>query len=599
MRIMALAYTPPGVRVSEVVTPSVNPLLAVPASVCVVGPAQGYVQRTDLVALTNEDNIRLPNLPAGATLIQPIVEVSNVNAVGSDYVENTDFAINYNSAANEVQTIVVAGATGGTFTLQFDDETTAAIAYNAATSAVETALEALGNLDPADVAVTGSAGNYTITFSGQYANTNVPTLVADGTALTGTAPTVTQHTVTEGGVAGTIRRINTGAIAAGETVQVVYRYVPSNYYVPTRVDELSTVEDLFGSAFNDDGTINSEVSLAAAIAFENGARDLVVQALFRRTSDSDPNSAPLYPTDAQIQDATTWEQTLYALRDIEDVNVVVPVIGQSFPGLIDSELYSIFTKVQDHCKFMADQQQYVVAVLGEDSSTSSSVAQRDTIRAHVAALRSRFGGAVNEQTIFLNTSKFGRTNPSTSQKFYVGGQYVAAGFAGMLAARAVSASLTREIISGFNEVADVRNKADKNKDASLGLCVIEQIGHNVWIRHSITTDTSATQRREVPVVRAKHRMIESVRDTLETQVIGKVIADGKAPAIVAAAVGSVLEQLKTVGDLVDYADIQSRTLTLDPTTVEVRFSYKPAFPLNYVNIAFSIDLTSGEVETVL
>jgi hypothetical protein len=91
-------------------------------------------------------------------------------------------------------------------------------------------------------------------------------------------------------------------------------------------------------------------------------------------------------------------------------------------------------------------------------------------------------------------------------------------------------------------------------------------------------------------------MIESVRDTLENQVIGKVIADGRAPAIVAAAVGSVLEQLKSVGDLVDYQDIQARTLTLDPTTVEVRYSYKPAFPLNYINIAFSIDL-SGDSDT--
>jgi hypothetical protein len=592
---MGLAYIPPGVQVSEVVTPSVNPLLAVPASVCVIGPAQGYVQRTDLVALTNEDNVRLPNLPAGATLVQPLVEVSNVNAVGSDYVENTDFVINYSSAANEVQTVTVGGSgLGGTFTLQFDDETTAAIAYNAAIGTVESALEALSNLETADVAVTGSAGAYTITFSGQYANTNVPTLVADGTALTGTAPTVTVLTVTEGGVAGTIRRVPSGAIAQGETVQVVYRYVPSNYYAPTRVDELSTVEELFGTAFNTDGTVNSEVSLAASIAFENGARDLVVQALFRRTSDGDPTSVPTYPTDAQIQDATTWEQSLYALRDIEDVNVLVPVIGQSFPGLIDSELYSIFTKVQDHVKFMADQQQYVIAILGEDSSTSSSVGQRSTIRAHVDALRSRFGGVVNEQVVFINTSKFGRINPSTSQKFYVGGQYVAAGFAGMLAGRAVSASLTREIISGFNEVAGIHSKADKNADAAKGLCVIEQRGNNVWIRHSTTTDITATQRREVPVVRAKHRMIESVRDTLENQVIGKVIADGKAPAIVGSAVGGVLERLKTVGDLVDYADIQARTLTLDPTTVEVRFSYKPAFPLNYINISFSIDLTGDE-----
>ena len=597
---MGLAYVPPGVKVSEVVTPSVNPLLAVPASVCVVGRSQGFVQRTVPVALTNEDNIRLPNLPAGAKLVNPVISVSNVNGVGTPYVETTDYVVNYSSSVNEVQTVTVAGSSGGDFTLTFGDQTTATIAYNAATSAVESALEALANVEPADVAVSGSAGAYTITWSGQYANTNVPELVADGTGLTGVSPTVTVETPTEGGVTGTIRREATGAISEGETVNVVFRYIPENYYLPTRVDELSTVEDLFGPAFDSDGNINSEVSFAAACAFENGARDLVVQALFRRTTDNDPASVSLAPTDAQVQDGTTWEQTLYALRDIEDVNVIVPAVGQGFVGLTDTELYTIFTKFQDHVKFMSDQQQYVIAIYGEDSSTSSSVAQKAIIRSHVVSLRSRYGGALDEQAVYLNTSKFVRNNPVASQNFYVGGQYVAAGVAGMLAARAVSASLTRQVVSGFTEVADARSKADKNVDASYGLCVIEQRdSSNIWIRHSTTTDTTATQRRELPVVRAKHRMIESVRDTIDNQIIGQVIADGRAPSVVSAAVTATLESLKAVGDLVDYADVQSRTLTLDPTTVEVRYSYRPAFPLNYVNIVFSIDLTSGETTTTV
>lgn len=596
---MALAYSPPGVSVSEVVSPSINPLLATPASVCVVGRSQGYVQRTDIIALTNEDSVRLPNLPQNATLVDPVLSVSNLNAIGSAYEEDADYAVNYASAVNEVQTVVVSGASSGTFTLTLDNDTTDNIAYNAAISAVETALEALDALESADVTVSGSAGDYTITFSGQYANVNLSQLVADGSDLGGGSPSITVQTVTEGGVVGTINRIDSGEIAEGETVQVVYRYIPENYFRPTRVEDQSTVEDLYGPAFSEDGTLHSEVSFAAHCAFENGARDLVIQPLFRRTSPSDPESTPLAPSDTQVQDSVTWEHTLYGLRDIEDINVVVPVIGQSFPGLIDSELYTIFTKVQDHVRYMAGEQQYLIALFGEDSSASSSVAQRDTIRAHVQALRSRYGGAHSEQVIFLNTSKFARIHPSTSNKIYIGGQYVAASIAGMLASRAVSASLTREVISGFTEVADTRSKADKNRDASEGLCVIEQRGDVIHIRHSITTDVTSTARREVPVVRAKHRMIESVRDTLDTQIIGKVIADGSAPAIVAAAVGATLEQLKVVGDLVDYADIQARTLSLDPTTVEVRFSYKPAFPLNYIKIAFSIDLSGGETITTL
>ena len=54
---------------------------------------------------------------------------------------------------NESQTIAVAGATGGTFTLTFDGQTTAPIAFPLDNAAIESALEALSNLD--DVAVTG------------------------------------------------------------------------------------------------------------------------------------------------------------------------------------------------------------------------------------------------------------------------------------------------------------------------------------------------------------------------------------------------------------------------------------------------------------
>ncbi len=83
----------------------------------------------------------------------------------------------------EVQTVTV-DATGGTFTLTYNGETTTAIAEAAAASAVETALEALNGLSASDVAVSGSAGGpFTVTFAASLGN--VSTLIADGALLTG------------------------------------------------------------------------------------------------------------------------------------------------------------------------------------------------------------------------------------------------------------------------------------------------------------------------------------------------------------------------------------------------------------------------------
>ena len=64
---------------------------------------------------------------------------------------------------NENQTITVAGATGGTFTLTFDGQTTAPIPFPLVNADIEAALEALSNLD--DVAVTGTAAR-TVNFRG-------------------------------------------------------------------------------------------------------------------------------------------------------------------------------------------------------------------------------------------------------------------------------------------------------------------------------------------------------------------------------------------------------------------------------------------------
>ncbi|MYW43060.1 hypothetical protein [Streptomyces sp. SID161] len=109
----------------------------------------------------------------------------------------------YNAVTNEVQTATITGApTGGTFTLTFSGQTTAAIAYNATAATVQTALENLSNVNPGDIKVTGNAGGpYTLTFGGQYLGDNVASITATASLTGGTSPGVTMATTTAGGTA--------------------------------------------------------------------------------------------------------------------------------------------------------------------------------------------------------------------------------------------------------------------------------------------------------------------------------------------------------------------------------------------------------------
>jgi hypothetical protein len=246
---------------------------------------------------------------------------------------------------------------------------------------------------------------------------------------------------------------------------------------------------------------------------------------------------------------------------------------------------------------MKNQQQYIMVVAGEDSSASASVAQMATLRTHATTLAGRYGAEMSEQTILVSPSKFFRYTPTTeATQIAIGGQYMAAAIAGMIASRSVSASLTRKVVSGFSAVGERRTLSDKNSDAASGLLVIEAKAGAIQIRHGITTNTTGgSAKREISVVRAKHVVAESIQDTIETQIVGQVIADGDAPLIVRSAVISVLEELRVADDIVDYRDVQAVVASLDPTEIDVRFSYRPAFPVNYVNVNFSLDLTTGSV----
>lgn len=92
-------------------------------------------------------------------------------------------------STNETQTLAITGGpTGGTFTLTYAGQTTAAIAYNAAAAAVQSALEALSNIAVGDVVCTGGALPATavvIEFRGSLRQTNVALITTDDALLTG------------------------------------------------------------------------------------------------------------------------------------------------------------------------------------------------------------------------------------------------------------------------------------------------------------------------------------------------------------------------------------------------------------------------------
>lgn len=89
--------------------------------------------------------------------------------------------------ANCVQTFYLGSPTAGTYTLTFSGHTTAALAYNASASTIQTALQGLVSIGSGNlvVAVGSEPGTFTFTFQGALADTAEPLITADLSGVTG------------------------------------------------------------------------------------------------------------------------------------------------------------------------------------------------------------------------------------------------------------------------------------------------------------------------------------------------------------------------------------------------------------------------------
>jgi hypothetical protein len=118
-----------------------------------------------LFAVDSEGMGYLPGARAGTRQYQ------RLNAIGA-MIENT-------------WTVTLGGATGGTFTLSFNGQTTAAQPNNVSAATLQTALTGLSTVGAGNATVSGSAGGpYTVTFTSALVSTTLP-LGFDGSLLTG------------------------------------------------------------------------------------------------------------------------------------------------------------------------------------------------------------------------------------------------------------------------------------------------------------------------------------------------------------------------------------------------------------------------------
>lgn len=390
-----------------------------------------------------------------------------------------------------------------------------------------------------------------------------------------------------------LRNTDSPGVLMGDTVvdnrvdvRVQYQYIPRDYYSPTLFTSYQELEAKYGPAFDANGDVLNPISAAAYMCFGAGSNEIIAQPLFTMQDG--------VKTSGNDADSDDWATTLESLRGQTAINVLVPAVGQT-TNIDDATMYSIFQKFCEHIEYMQQDNEYVMAIFGEDSTNSTSHASMTTLQSHAQQLGQR---TYPERTVLVSPASFTIPNPKTGQLKTIGGQYIAAKLAGILGRYPVQSSMTRRPVPGVSDVNPYRNSTEKDQDASYGLCVIENNNGVVRVRHAITTDVADASKREINAMRSKFFMIESIKNTLDTTVIGRITADNRAPFVVSTIVASTLEYLRNTGAISAYSNVSATPNTTSPTAMVVRFTYSLPYAINNIEVALSLDTSTGTVNAL-
>lgn len=361
-----------------------------------------------------------------------------------------------------------------------------------------------------------------------------------------------------------IARDIAGDISDGERVIVTYEYTTSDYYDVKYYEDFGDIIDHYGEMFSEDGTINSELTLGAYFARQNGAQGMYLVAV---------NVAGTTPTSEE------YTAAIVKLESIPDIDVVVALTGDA----------TVRSYLKTHVNETFTEQARRIAIAAADGSSAIV----DT-----AAMQAIGGGINSERVVFVSPSTVEYYNPITQVWMTLGGQYIAAATGGILVGNDIEQALTRKALYGNFRIPDAerRSMSDRRAEAQAGCSLFDVRRNSIVCIHGVTTATSGDVHEvEISVVRSRYYMMTALENMIDESFIGEPI-DNDTPIRVKGSVQSILEQLKMSTVIADYRGVVSRQHPTNVTTIEVKFEYKPAYPLNYVQVQFAVNTSTGDIE---
>jgi hypothetical protein len=372
----------------------------------------------------------------------------------------------------------------------------------------------------------------------------------------------------------TIERESGGLIPLDEVVYVSYRYSDTDFFQPYFSTDWDDIQTRFGAALNTAGAITSPLSLAAKIVMEQGARELI-----------------LVPTTGTTATVSTAElKAAYnKLNARTDVGIVVPLpVGATGTTALPGDTTLIGTDLAVHVSEATASGLYRIGVLGYETSV-------DRPHEDIAA-------AINSSRVVLAyPNVMSWYNGYTNRVSEIAGYYLAAAYAGVIASQAPQQPLTAKSIASFNRIpariATGMTPSAKNALSGGGVSVTEQRSDGrLVVRHGVSTNMSGVLTREISITRAKDALLRLIYQALDLSGIVGDAATNDSPVQIRSIVDGALAQAVGGRIIVGYSNLAVKTSDGDPTTLQVKFAYSPAYPINKISVSFAINTQTGTLQ---
>ncbi|MDQ1041399.1 hypothetical protein QFZ75_007901 [Streptomyces sp. V3I8] len=366
----------------------------------------------------------------------------------------------------------------------------------------------------------------------------------------------------------------------GAQVRVTYAFTNPSYYEPTLHEDYDQIVSMYGPALVSTAPasptasqVASALTLAAKIALENGAASVLC--------------VPTNPAagDYRVQLGTAYKKIEVDYR----AQILVPLfVDGAYDTSTGANMANLLADVKLHCETAAADGYGRIAFTGAPANFDNVVGH-DAMAIQQASRR----------LVLVYPNRLLTFNSAVNASTEIDGFYLAAAQAGRLARNPVARGLTRQSLTSFTglpaTVAQAMTRTFRNNLSRAGVSVAEITQANqLVVRHGLSTNMQAVLTQEISLTRVGDTLLQMVQTGMENSgLIGEPINAEMTTNVKSALLG-LLEQ--AVGDavIVSYANVLVRQLSADPSIIEATFSYKPAIPMNYIVVKFSVDLTTGD-----